>query len=190
MSALATIDPNVLLNGHHLPPSLALDTSWKSASTPLRELSESDGELTDLFTSDSDSDNNSNASDETATGLNDEGESNAKAAAIYKGQLYDNISAAKASIGLLSLRQGGASVRVVANNTHKLIIECCEAGKARQDCPFRIYLKPVLSSEKYEVRKASDVHSCSVDGVPRRTMLNQRWFVQHIVSLAFTTLPV
>ena len=130
MSALATIDPNVLLNGHPSPPSLALDTSWKSASTPLRELSESDGELSDLLSRDSDCDSDSNASDDTATGLNDDGNSTAEGPVLYKGRLYDDINEAKASIGLISLKQGGASVKVVANNAHKLILECCEAGEA------------------------------------------------------------
>ena len=140
-----------------------------------------------LFSSDHDSDSDSEGSDLTATGLNDNDSSNAEQPVLYKGRLYENIDAAKASIGLLSLKQGGASVKVVAKNSLKLIIECCEAGEARQGCPFRVYLKPLPHSQIYEVRQVIDMHSCSVDGILRRTMLKQSWFVQHIVSTELAT---
>ena len=190
MAALDTIDPNVLLNGYPSPPSRAFDDTWKSASTPLRELTKSDGELSDLFSDDSNRDQDSSASDDTATDLNDDGDSNVDAPILYKGRLYDNIDQVKASIGILSLRQGGASVKVVASNSHKLILECCEAGEARQGCGFRVYLKPVPHSKKYEIRRFSEVHSCSVDGIPRRTMLKQSWFVLRLVSTALAMLSV
>ena len=190
MATLAFIDPNILYHPHPSPPSSSSNTGCKSAATPLRELSPSEEELSDLFSSDSNSSIDSETSDATATGLNNIDSSNAELPVLYRGRMFDDKDEAKAAIGLLSLKQGGASVRVASNNSHKLILACCEAGNDRQGCGFRVYLKPVPHSQRYEVRSFFETHTCSVDNIPRRTMLKQSWFVRHTVSNCLATLSV
>ena len=90
MATLAFIDPNILYHPHPSPPSSSSNTGCKSAATPLRELSPSEEELSDLFSSDSNSSIDSEASDATATGLNNNDSSNAELPVLYRGRMFDD----------------------------------------------------------------------------------------------------
>ena len=98
--------------------------------------------------------------------------------------IYAEKNTARGAVDLHSYHQRGASVRIKASNSQRLILVCCEAGNSENACPCGVSLQQVVHSKELVVRSFKDTHICLVDFIPARTMLKQRWFVALAVSRA------
>ena len=186
MPPLASVDTNVAITSSTNPNTVSTNDTTRMHSLGPRLLSSSSEGSSGGEESDS---TLSELSSMSATGLNAP-PSTASSAPLAKGSIYADKDTARAAVALHSFQQGGASIRTKSSDPRRLILECCESGDDQQGCAYRVYLRPVNGGQEMMVRSLRNTHTCSVDIIPPRTVLKQRWFVARAVSDASTMISI